>query len=126
MEKLSPNDFIAIAISSFIVAAIMLLLHYLMDTWSNDQKFIAASILTIIGILILRRMRDKTRDHRLFYLTVGNVLLGVGVAILIIPLRYSLQRSVLAHTRRNMHPSIRDWSGSSNAVQDYAALENKI
>ena len=87
MEKISPNDLSAMAIGAFIVTAIMIIFHlFFIDTWSNDQKFIAASILTIIGILILRRMRDKTRDHRLFYLTVGNVLLGVGVAILLIPL----------------------------------------
>ena len=42
--------------------------------------------MAIIGLLILRRMRDKTRKHRFFYLTAGNVLLGVGVTILTIPI----------------------------------------
>ena len=87
MEKISPNDLSAIAIGVFIVTPTMLIFHlFFSDTWSNDQKFIVASILAIVGLLILRRMRDKTRNHRFFYLTVGNVLLGVGVAILTIPL----------------------------------------
>ena len=59
---------------------------FFIDTWSNDHKFVLASILVIVGFLILRRMRDKTRKHRFFYLTMGNVLLGVGSAILAIPL----------------------------------------
>ena len=87
MEKISPNDFSAIAISVFIVTATMLIFHlYFIDTWSNDHKFVLASILAIAGFLIVRRMRDKTRKHRFFNLTLGNVLLGVGVAILTIPL----------------------------------------
>ena len=87
MEKISPNDYIAIAVSAFIVTAIMLIFHlFLVDTWSNDQKFIVASILAIAGFIMVRRMRERTRDHRLFYLTLGNVLLGVGVGILLIPL----------------------------------------
>ena len=87
MEKTNPADFSAIAISAFIVTAIMIIFHlYFIDTWSNDHKFVLASILAIAGILILRRMRDKTRKHRFFNLTLGNVLVGVGVAILIIPL----------------------------------------
>ncbi len=65
----------------------MLIFHlFFIDSWSNDHKFILASILAIAGFLILRRMRNKTRKHRFFYLTVGNVLLGVGVAIITIPL----------------------------------------
>ena len=87
MKEISPNDLSAIVISVFIVTAIMLIFHlFFIDTWSNDHKFVLASILAIVGFLIVRRMRDKTRKHRLFYLTVGNVLVGVGVAILIIPL----------------------------------------
>ena len=87
MEKTNPVDFSAIAISAFIVTAIMIIFHlYLIDTWSNDHKFVLASILAIAGFLIVRRMRDKTRDHRLFYLIVGNVLLGVGTTILTVPL----------------------------------------
>ena len=55
MEKISPNDLIAIAISSFIVTAIMLIFHlFFIDTRSNDYKFIFASILAIVGFLILR------------------------------------------------------------------------
>lgn len=87
MEKTNPADFSAIAISVFIGTAIMLIFHlFFIDSWSNDHKFILASILAIAGFLILRRMRNKTRKHRFFYLTVGNVLLGVGVAIITIPL----------------------------------------
>ena len=98
MEKISPNEFIALFISGFIVAAIMVLLHLFTDSWSNDQKFIVASILAIVGFLILRRLRDKTHKHRFFYLTVGNVLLGVGVAILTIPLiKWTTERIVSSH-----------------------------
>ena len=87
MEKINPNDMIAMVISVVVCTAIMIILHlYFIDTWSNDFKFIFASILAIVGFLIVRRMRDKTRKHRLFYLTFGNVLLGVGVTILTIPL----------------------------------------
>ena len=87
MEKMSPNDLIAMAISAFIVTAIMLISHlFFIDTWSNDQEFIVASIMAIIGLLILRRYRDKTHKHRFIYLIVGNVLLGVGITILTIPL----------------------------------------
>ena len=93
MSKTTPNDFIALFISGFIVAAIMIFLQHLTDSWSNDQKFIIASILAIVGFLILRRLRGKTHKHRLFYLTVGNVLLGV--AILIIPLiKWITERTV--------------------------------
>ena len=87
MEKISPNDLSAMAIGAFIVTAIMLILHlFFIDSWSNDHTFILASILAIAGFLILRKMRDKARKHRFFYLMVGNVLLGVGVAIITIPL----------------------------------------
>lgn len=87
MKKTNPIDLYAILISVVIVTAIMIILElFFIDTWSNDQKFTVASILAIVGFLILRRMRDKTRQHRFFYLTLGNVLIGVGVAILIIPL----------------------------------------
>lgn len=87
MEKTNPYDLIAIVISVVIVTAIMIILElFFIDTWSNDHKFVLASILVIVGFLILRRMRDKTRKHRFFYLTMGNVLLGVGSAILAIPL----------------------------------------
>ena len=87
MEKTNPADFSAIAISVFIVTAIMIIFHlFFIDSWSNDHTFILASISAIAGFLILRRMRDKTRKHRFLYLTAGNVLLGVGVAIITIPL----------------------------------------
>jgi uncharacterized membrane protein SirB2 len=87
MEKTNPYDLIAIVISVVIVTAIMIILElFFIDTWSNDHKFVLASILVIVGFLILRRMRDKTRKHRFFYLTMGNVLLGVGGAMLAIPL----------------------------------------
>lgn len=87
MKKTNPVDLYAILISVVIVTAIMIILElFFIDTWSNDQKFIVASILAIVGFLIVRRMRDKTRKHRFFYLTLGNVLLGVAVAILAIPL----------------------------------------
>lgn len=87
MEKISPNDLSAMAIGAFIATAIMLILHlFFIDIWSNDHTFILASILAIAGFLILRKMRDKTRKHRFLYLTAGNVLLGVGVAIITIPL----------------------------------------
>ena len=96
METTNPIDFSAVAISVFIVTAIMIIFHlFFIDSWSNDHKFIFASILAIAGFLILRRMRDKTRKHRFFYLTVGNVLLGVGLAILIIPLtKWITERTV--------------------------------
>ena len=78
---------IAMVISVVIGTAIMIILHlFFIDTWSNDFKFIFASILAIVGFIIVRRMRDKTHNHRLIYLTFGNVLLGVGVTILTIPL----------------------------------------
>ena len=95
MEKPNSNDLIAIIVSGFIVGVIMLLLHYLIDTWSNDEKFIVASILAIVGFLILRRMRDRPRDHRMFFLTVGNTLFGVGAAILLTPLiEWIVERTV--------------------------------
>lgn len=87
MEKISPNDLSAMAIGAFIVTAIMIIFHlFFIDSWSNDHTFILASISAIAGFLILRNMRDKTRKHRFLYLTAGNVLLGVGVAIITIPL----------------------------------------
>ena len=87
MEKISPNDFIAIAVSAFIVTAIMLIFHlFLIDTLSIDLRFIVANILAIVGFIIVRKMRDKTCQHRFFYLTLGNVLFGVGSAIFVIPL----------------------------------------
>lgn len=97
MAKMTPNDFIVMVISGFIVLVITILLHFLMDTWSNDQKFIVASILAIVGVLILRRMRDKTRKHRFFYLTVGNVLLGVGLTILIVPFTKWITERIVSH-----------------------------
>ena len=87
MVKTNPYDLIAIVISVVIVTAIMIILElFFIDTWSNDHKFVLASILAIVGFIIVRKMRDKTRQHRFFYLTLGNVLFGVGSAILIIPL----------------------------------------
>ena len=96
MEKTNPYDFIAIVISIAIVTVIMTILElYFIDNWSNDHKFVLASILAIVGFVIVRRMRDKTRQHRFFYLTLGNVLLGVGSAILIIPLiEWIVERTV--------------------------------
>ena len=87
MEKTNPIDHSALFISVVIVTAIMIIFHlFFIDTWSNDQEFIVASIMAIIGLLILRRYRDKTHKHRFIYLIVGNVLLGVGITILTIPL----------------------------------------
>lgn len=98
MEKISPNDLIAIAVSAFIVTAIMLIFHlFLIDTLSIDLRFIIASILAVVGFVIVRRMRDKTRQHRFFYLTMGNVLIGVGVAILIIPLTKWITERMVSH-----------------------------
>ena len=98
MEKTNPYDFIAIVISVTIVVVIMTILElFFIDNWSNDHKFVLASILAIVGFLILRRMRDKTRQHRLFYLTLGNVLLGVGVAILGIPLTKWITERMVSH-----------------------------
>lgn len=96
MKKMSPNDLIAMVISCAIVTAIMIIFHlFLVDTLSIDQKFIIASILAIVGFLIVRRMRDKTLDHRMYYLTIGNVLLGVGIGILLIPLiKWTVERMV--------------------------------
>ena len=98
MEKISPNDLIAIAVSAFIVTAIMLIFHlFLIDTLSIDFRFIIASILAVVGFVIVRRMRDKTRQHRFFYLTLGNVLFGVGSAILIIPLIEWIVERMVSH-----------------------------
>lgn len=98
MKKTNPIDLNAILISVVIVTAIMIILElFFIDTWSNDQKFIVASILAIVGFLILRRMRDKTRQRRFFYLTMGNVLIGVGVAILIIPLTKWITERMVSH-----------------------------
>ena len=98
MEKISPTDFIAMAVSAFIVTAIMLIFHlFLIDTLSIDLRFIVASILAVVGFVIVRRMRDKTREHRFFYLTLGNVLLGVGSAILIIPLIEWIVERMVSH-----------------------------
>ena len=83
---MTPTEFIVLFICGLIIGAIMVYLQPYIDSWSIDQKFIVASILTIVGWLILRRMRDKTHKHRLFYLAVGNLLLGVGVGILIMTL----------------------------------------
>ena len=97
MEKTNPYDFIAMAfISVVIVTAIMIILQlFFIDTWSNDHKFVLASISAFVGFLIHRRMCDKTRDHRLIYLTAGNVPLGVGIGILIIPfIRWITERTV--------------------------------
>ena len=52
MEKTNPYDFIAIFISVVIVTAIMIILQlFFIDTWSNDHKFVLASISAFVGFL---------------------------------------------------------------------------
>ena len=98
MEKINPCDLIAVVIGVVVCTAIMIILHlFFIDTLSIDPRFIVASILAVVGFVIVRRMRDKTRNHRFFYLTMGNVLLGVGVAILGIPLTKWITERMVSH-----------------------------
>lgn len=86
MQKTTSNEFIVVFISALIIGGIMVFLQPHIESWSNDQKFIFASVLAIVGWLILGRSRNKTRKRRLICHAVGNILFGVGVTILIIPL----------------------------------------
>lgn len=80
------DDFITVVVSGIIIGAIMLFLQPLIDSWSNDQKFIVASMLAIVGWLIAQKFGDKAHKHKLLYRTVGNALFVVGMTIILLPL----------------------------------------
>lgn len=86
MAQTNSNEFIALVISGVIIGAIMVFLQPHIETWSIDQRFIFASVLTIVGWLIARQFRGKTHKYSRVYRTVGNALFTLGVGILILPL----------------------------------------
>lgn len=86
IAKMTRNDFITVVISGIIIGAIMVFVQPLIDSWSNDQRFIVASMLAIVGWLIARKFGDKAHKHKLFYRTVGNALFVVGMTIILMPL----------------------------------------
>ena len=86
MAELTRDEFIALVISGIIIGAAMLYLQPIIDSWSNDRRFIVASIFVIVGELIARKFRGKARKNELFYRTVGNALFCIGMTIILIPL----------------------------------------
>ena len=86
MAELTRDEFIALVISGIIIGAAMLYLQPIIDSWSNDRRFIVASIFVIVGELIARKFRGKARKNELLYRTVGNALFCVGMTMILIPL----------------------------------------
>lgn len=86
MAELTRDEFIALVISGIIIGAAMLYLQPIIDSWSNDRRFIVASIFVIVGELIARKLGCKARKNELLYRTVGNALFCVGMTIILIPL----------------------------------------
>ena len=88
MAKMTRRD-VKIALVSAVIAGIALGIvegFELMDSWSNDQRFVIASILVIAGGIILRKFTGTDHKHDFRYLVIGNILLGVGAVLLLAPL----------------------------------------
>ncbi|MDE0300699.1 MAG: hypothetical protein OXN17_18840 [Candidatus Poribacteria bacterium] len=79
-------EFIAFCISGAMIGVTLVYLQPLLDSWTIVQEYIAASILAIVGWLIVRKSNKNTSKHRLFYRPVGAVPLTVGIAIFVMPL----------------------------------------
>ena len=88
-------EYITYFIWGLIIGAITVYLQPRLDSWTIVQEFSVASISATVGCFILRKSRNKTGKHRLFYHSVGIVPLAVGVAILILPLiKWITERAV--------------------------------